>query len=85
MVSYLETIVDFIMRCTQDENRTPSVRKAAVGVLGDLGDAFGVKMYPVYGQPFILQLVAAAAGDEDSREVALWAQKVIKNPSFTLF
>ena len=76
MASYIETIVEFILRCAQDENRTSSVRKAAVGVLGDLGDAFGVKMNQVYGQPFILQLVASAAGDEDSREVALWTQKV---------
>ena len=78
MVSYLETIVDFIMRCTQDENRTSSVRKAAVGVLGDLGDAFGVKMVQLYEQTFVLQLVASAAADEDSREVALWTQKAIK-------
>lgn len=76
MASYSDTIVEFIIRCTQDENQTPNVRKAAVGVLGDLGDAFGVRMYQVYAQPFILKLVSSAVEYEDSRDVALWAQKV---------
>lgn len=77
IVPSLDNIIEFVHRSTVDENRTSAVVKAAVGVLGDLGDSFGAKMFPVFSQPYVLQLLSVALQDEESKEVAAWAQKVL--------
>jgi hypothetical protein len=76
MVPTLEGTIEFIHRSTNDPNKTIGVLKAAVGLLGDLGDAFGGKMFPVFSQPYVLQLISEALQEDETRDVALWAQKV---------
>ena len=52
-VSALETIVELIDRSTKDEQRSEEVLKAAVGLLGDLGQIYGGKMAQAFRMPFV--------------------------------
>jgi hypothetical protein len=76
VVPYLDSAVEFIRRSTSDSNRTQEVVKAAVGLLGDLGDAFGARMAPLYSQPDVMHLINMALADENSKAVASWTKKV---------
>ena len=75
-MSSLDGTIEFMVRCANDENRSSGVYKAVVGLLGDLGDAFGVKMFTVFSQPFVLNLVTEATKDEDMKDIAMWTYKV---------
>ena len=77
MVPYIDSTIEFVHRSTSDPNQTDAVLKAAVGLLGDLGDSFKARMYPVFTQPFVTELINIAVSNEDSKEVALWAQRII--------
>ena len=53
--------------------------KSAIGLLGDLGQTFGVKMQQLYSQPFVTALIQQAnkVDDEDIKDTAKWTQSVI--------
>jgi importin subunit beta-1 len=77
VIPYLEAITEFMHRSAADENRSSDVLKAAVGLLGDLGQTFGSKMLPLYQMPFVpLMIQQAAQADEDIQEIAQWTQTV---------
>ena len=73
----LEGIVDFMARSTASENKSVEIVKAAVVLLGDLGQIFGKRVINVFKQPFVSKLIQEGLGDEDVREIAGWAQTVI--------
>lgn len=74
MVSSLETIVDFMKRSGEDENRSEDVLKSVVGLIGDLGQAFGPRMKVTFSAPFINALLKEALTVD--QETAYWAQTV---------
>jgi importin subunit beta-1 len=75
----MEAIIEFLRRSATDPNRSEDVLKSAVGLLGDLGQTFGAKMQPVYGQPFVQQVILQAISYEDIHETAKWAQSIISS------
>eukprot|EP01041_Mallomonas_annulata_P000250 gene250-463_t len=81
LIPFLERIIDFVSRCAKDEHRSPQVLKAVVGLLGDMGQAFGPRMYHVLHQPFFHTLVqeAISQGDNTTRQLGTWTQSVIAN------
>ena len=72
----LDGIVDFMARSTASEYKSIEIVKAAVGLLGDLGQIFGKRVINVFKQPFVSTLIQEGLVDEDVRETALWAQTV---------
>jgi importin subunit beta-1 len=77
VLPFVEGMVEFLHRSAADKDRTNEVLKACVGLLGDLGQTFGVKMQALYQMPFVPLLIQQASqADEDIQEVAQWAQTV---------
>jgi importin subunit beta-1 len=54
VVPALDAIVELLQRSTNDEHKSEEVLKAAVGLLGDLGQIFGSRMAQVYRMPFVM-------------------------------
>jgi hypothetical protein len=55
------------------------VLKVAVGLLGDLGVAFGNRMYQIFSQPSILQVLQDARQYEEMKSIVQWTQSVVNN------
>ena len=81
VIPALETIVELLERSTNDEQKSEEVLKAAVGLLGDLGQIFGNKMANVYRMPFVKKVFTEGLEADDSsvNETAKWAQTVAHN------
>lgn len=78
VIPFFEKILDFIQRCAVDPHHSSLVLKALVGLLGDMGNCFGTKMYGVLTQPFVQQVLQEAMSEEeDIRTIANWTQSVI--------
>ncbi len=74
---HMESIVDFLKRSAQDQNRSGEVLKSAVGLLGDLGQIYKGKSRPLFEQPFVKQLIDEALQNGcDAEEVATWTETV---------
>ena len=56
-LSSLDTIRDVLQRSGMDDQKDEEVLKAAVGLLGDLGQTFGIRMQAMYRQPFVMSVV----------------------------
>jgi hypothetical protein len=56
VVPALDAIVELLQRSTDDEHKSEEVLKAAIGLLGDLGQIFGTRVAPVYRMPFVLSV-----------------------------
>lgn len=74
----MDSIVEFLVRSSSDERRSDEVLKSAIGLLGDLGQTFGIKMQQLYNQPFVTALIQQAnkVDDTDIQETAKWTQSV---------
>ena len=81
VIPALETIVELLERSTNDEQKSEEVLKAAVGLLGDLGQIFGNKMANVYRMPFVKKVFIEGLETEDSsiNDTAKWAQSIAHN------
>lgn len=78
VLNSLEIIVEFLKRSAEDPHRSGEVLKSAVGLLGDLGQIYGVKMQGTYNQSFVSNLINEAAHNgTESQEIANWARTVI--------
>jgi hypothetical protein len=66
-----------LKRSAEDPNRSGEVLKSAVGLLGDLGQIYSVKVQAVYTQPFVAKLIEEAMHNgNDSQQIATWAKSV---------
>lgn len=83
VIPAIDTIIDFL-RSASDEHRSDEVLKAAIGLLGDLGQIFGNKMLAVYNQPFVNILLQQGSQIEEISDVANWAQNVSRQIKFCL-
>ncbi len=78
VLNSLEVIVEFLKRSAEDPHRSGEVLKSAVGLLGDLGQIYGVKMQGTYNQSFVSNLINEAAHNgTESQEIANWARTVM--------
>jgi hypothetical protein len=76
-LSSLDVVIDFVRRSAEDNNRSAEVLKSAVGLLGDLGQIYGVKIQAIYNQPFVAKLIEEAMHNgDDSLQIATWARSV---------
>ena len=46
--------------------------------VGDLGSAFGPRMYQIFSQPYIMQLLQEARGYEDLHTIVNWTSGVVQ-------
>ena len=83
----IEQIVNLIHKSTSDTNCVPSVLKAAIGLLGDLGSAFGSRMHQIFSQPYIAQLLQEGRQYDEMTTIVNWTHGVVqairsgKNPN----
>lgn len=77
IVPAIEQIVTLIHKSTSDPQCVPAVLKAAIGLLGDLGSAYGARMFQIFSQPYILQLLQEGRQYEDLSSIVDYAQGVI--------
>jgi importin subunit beta-1 len=78
---HVEKILTFVVEACNpldDDDRPSSLTKAAIGVLGDLSKAFGVKVQPFIQHEAIQNLLKHAIndGDEEVRESAKWVNSI---------
>ena len=73
----VDGIVDFTARTAVNEHKSSEVVKAAVGLLGDLGQTFGKRVLQLFREPFVNGLIQEGLADEEVREIAIWAQQAI--------
>ena len=76
VLAALDGIVEFMAKSTTSDHKSVEIVKAAVGLLGDLGQIFGKKVINVFKQPFVSSLIQEGLSDEDVKETASWAQSV---------
>lgn len=74
----LDTIRDLLQRSSMDDHKSEECLKVAVGLLGDLGQTFGVRIQPLYQQPFVAKVVAEGMECEDLQGTCKWAQDIIR-------
>ena len=79
VVPAIESIVTLIHKSTSDKLCTPAVLKASIGLLGDLGTTFGNRMFQIYSQAYILQLLQEGRQYEDMADVVTWAHGIVMN------
>ncbi len=72
----MDSIIQFIHRCASDITHSPGVVKGCIGLIGDLGQLYGVKMNNLARQNFVDQLIHAGMQDEDMESIAEWTQSV---------
>ncbi|KAL3617470.1 Importin subunit beta-1 [Castilleja foliolosa] len=80
MVSHAPHLLQFIELVAKDQQRDESVTKAAVAALGDLADALGSNVKPLFKDcVFCSKLLEECLQSEDEqlRETATWAQGMI--------
>lgn len=78
ILPFLECICEFLQRSAMDPNRSYDVLKSAIGLLGDLGQTYGLRMQGLYRSPFIAHLFQQVADEDvDIQETSKWAQTVI--------
>mmetsp|Transcript_32889 Transcript_32889/g.47518 ORF Transcript_32889/g.47518 Transcript_32889/m.47518 type:complete len:856 (+) Transcript_32889:71-2638(+) len=75
----VDSIVEFLCRSTEDQHRSDEVLKSAIGLLGDMGQTFGLKMQALYQQRFVMELVrqGLSSDEKDIIEVATWAETLV--------
>eukprot|EP01006_Ploeotia_vitrea_P006516 TRINITY_DN13463_c0_g1_i1.p1 TRINITY_DN13463_c0_g1~~TRINITY_DN13463_c0_g1_i1.p1 ORF type:complete len:380 (+),score=24.45 TRINITY_DN13463_c0_g1_i1:146-1141(+) len=78
VVPAIEQIVNLIHKATSDNHCVPSVLKAAIGLLGDLGSAYGNRMYQIFSQPYIMQLLQEGRTFEDLQTIVNWTQGIVQ-------
>jgi len=77
---YLESITTFMKLCaTGSEEMSDDILSRLVGLIGDLGQAYGSKMAMFFSDPSIIAKVQEASGSDDSkiRELSKWAHHVM--------
>jgi len=78
-IPFVNNVVSFVAFVFQDQTRTETVTRGALGVLGDLAHGLGSKAKQQLQQPFVKQLIAECLKSDNpqSRDVAHWAKEVI--------
>mmetsp|Transcript_1337 Transcript_1337/g.1780 ORF Transcript_1337/g.1780 Transcript_1337/m.1780 type:complete len:860 (+) Transcript_1337:100-2679(+) len=78
LIGYLDGIAAFLQLIASDENRDESVVQHAVGVIGDLGDALGSRVYSYVTRPFVATLLQdGQTGTDKTREICDWTNSII--------
>ncbi len=77
IITYIENIINFIHRSTSDTHCEPAVLKGSIGLLGDLGVAFGTRMAAIFNQPYVLQMLQEGRQYEDMSQIVSWTQGVM--------
>jgi len=78
LLSFIDGIAAFLDMISQDEHRDESVVRNAIGVIGDLGDSLGARVYPYVTRPFVATFLQdGQSGTEKTRELCEWTNGVI--------
>lgn len=77
LIPGIENIVNFIHKATSDSNCIPSVLKAAIGLLGDLGATYGSRMHQIFSQPYITQLLQEGRQYDDMTSIVNYTQSIV--------
>ena len=72
----MESIFEFINRVGSNDRKSSEVLKFCVGLLGDLGQVYGRKLFSVFRQPVVAALIDEGSQEEDIEETAAWAKEV---------
>lgn len=78
VVPGIEQIVNLIQRATSDPHCGVEVLKGAIGLLGDLGATYGARMYQIYSQPYIAQLMQEGRQHEYMSQIVNYTHGIIQ-------
>jgi len=78
VIPFLDRMVEFVQRCSTDPHRSPTVLKAVIGLLGDMGHSFGSRLNSTLTQPYIgAVLQEGLTMDDSTRQLVQWTQTII--------
>lgn len=78
LLAFVQNITAFCGVITNDPNKTETIVRSALGVLGDLGQALGARVKQPLSQTFVKHLIAEGMkGEQSTIDSALWAKDVI--------
>jgi hypothetical protein len=72
----IATIFEFAINCARDEHKDTDVFKNALGVLGDLGQAYGRYMQGMFRHPTVAIAIEEGLKEEETNSAADWAKQV---------
>ena len=76
----IEFITTFVKICANDENKSEELYKVLIGLIGDLGQAFGSKLIGFLSDSLIIKLLQEAMSPEyektEINSTARWTQQV---------
>eukprot|EP00898_Chlorokybus_atmophyticus_P004073 jgi/Chlat1/4667/Chrsp3S05614 len=82
MLPFADHILSFVESVAQDQDRDDAVTRSAVGVLGDMADALGPSVAPVFAnRPFYREFLTECIQSEDDaiKNTAAWAQSIVSS------
>ncbi|OBZ82225.1 Importin subunit beta-1 [Choanephora cucurbitarum] len=82
LLPYLPHIIEFIHMIAIDANKTDSLTRSIIGLLGDLAETFNVQIKPLLQQDWISTLLREARTSrhygQSTKETSRWAKEMIK-------
>jgi len=77
--SYIPHVIKFVQIAYSDENKNEDIKRAAVGVIGDLGQTFGSKISKDLQTQSIRNILNDAMKSTDSsiKKVAVWSKGIV--------
>ena len=73
---HIEGIINFVKICCEDQDKSEEVLSGLIGLIGDLGQAFGNKLIGFLSDKLIVKTVQEGTQFEDVAKTARWTQGV---------
>lgn len=86
MMPYTNNLFNFLHLCLTDQDRTEAVIRPAIGLLGDLADAFGAQLKAPLSQEWVGDSFRVARArtypSAELKKVVRWSKEVRSQPGF---
>jgi len=79
LIPAIDKVIELVLLCANDENRTDELLSSTLGLIGDLIDCYGIKMQPFCAQRAITELVQEGLAQQDPAivRVSQWVQQLL--------
>eukprot|EP01035_Chromulina_nebulosa_P017784 gene17784-23391_t len=77
IIPQLESITAFIKQCAQDDDKSDDVLKGIVGLIGDIGKVYGVRVISFLSDRVIIKTVQESVAIEEISDLSRWTQQII--------
>jgi importin subunit beta-1 len=80
---YVEGMVGFLRQLHEDNDKPEAVLRGAIGLLGDMADAFGPQLKQIFAADWVEALLKSGRSGRgaslSTKEVAKWAKQMVRN------